>query len=180
MTALFPTPSADFDHPIDILDGCHERIQRNCATLERLAAHLATRGPDEEARTAAAGVLRYFDTAGAHHHRDEEDDLFPALEKQAPAQERQAIFTLLDALRADHRELDRLWSAMRARLAAIAEGRDAGLTGSIAREFAAAYEAHIARETDQLLPAARRILDERQTRSLGDSMARRRGVARER
>ena len=33
MTALFPTPAADFDHPIDMLDGCHERILRNCATI---------------------------------------------------------------------------------------------------------------------------------------------------
>src|SRR5580765_8493471 len=88
MSALFPTPSADFDHPIDILDGCHERILRNCATLERLAAHTLSHGSDAEAGVAAAGVMRYFDTAGAHHHRDEEDDLFPALQRHAPATER--------------------------------------------------------------------------------------------
>jgi len=69
---LYPSPSADFDHPIDILDGCHERIKRQCATIQRIAEHVASRGADEEARTAARAVMRYFDTAGANHHRDEE------------------------------------------------------------------------------------------------------------
>jgi len=109
MRALFPSPAAGFDHPIDILDGCHERILRNCELVERIAAHVASKGTDEEARTAAAGVIRYFDTAGANHHRDEEQDLFPALQQYAPSAELNAVFALVFKLRTDHRNLDALW-----------------------------------------------------------------------
>lgn len=55
------------------------RIEAQCETLKKLAFHLRDHGNDEQARQAAAYVLRYFDTAGMHHHRDEEEDLFPAL-----------------------------------------------------------------------------------------------------
>ena len=180
MSALFPTPSADFDHPIDILDGCHERIMRNCATIERLAVHIGIHGRDADARQAAAGVLRYFDTAGKHHHRDEEDDLFPALESsRRPASEMRSPRCWRRCAPTTARSTCS-GARMRARLAEIIEGRDAPLTEALAREFTAAYEAHIARETDELLPLARRMLDAPATRSLGDSMAGRRGVDRER
>jgi len=177
MKALFPSPAAGFDHPIEILDGCHERILRNCELVERIAAHVASKGPDEEARTAAAGVIRYFDTAGANHHRDEEQDLFPALQHSAPSAELNAVFALIFRLRTDHKNLDALWSDMRRRLAAVAEGRDRELTPAAARHFAAAYKHHIALEEAELLPLARRVLDERLLKVLGGSMARRRGVA---
>ena len=176
MKPLFPSPSADFDHPIDILDGCHERILRNCALVERIATHLGEKGVDAEARTAAVNVMRYFDTAGANHHRDEEDDLFPALQQYVPSQELNAVFALLFKLRADHKKLDALWAQMRARLAAIVEGRDAGLTQDAARQFKAAYASHIALEEAELLPLARRVLAPEIIAALGGRMARRRGV----
>ena len=72
-------PTAGFEVPLEMLSACHHRIERQCATLRRLVDHLATHGPDQQARDAAAGVMRYFDTAGRDHHADEEEDLFPAL-----------------------------------------------------------------------------------------------------
>ena len=176
MDALFPSPAAGFDHPIEILDGCHERIRRNCATIERIAAHLQAAGADADAAIAAKGVVRYFDTAGADHHRDEEDDLFPTLANHVPSLELNAVFALLAKLRADHRRLEALWSDMRRRLASIERGRDGGLTPAIARTFAETYERHIALEESQLLPIARRVLDPALAAALGGRMARRRGV----
>ena len=176
MDSLFPTPAAGFDHPIDILDGCHERILRNCGVIERIAAHVAAKGADPEAATAASGVIRYFDTAGANHHRDEEDDLFPALQQYAPSAELNAVFDLVFRLKADHKGLDALWTDMRQRLSALAEGRDGRLTAAVAAEFRAAYERHIALEEAELLPLARRVLDKSLLRALGGRMARRRGV----
>ena len=177
MDSLFPTPAAGFDHPIDILDGCHERILRNCTVIERIAAHVAAKGPDAEAATAAAGVVRYFDSAGANHHRDEEDDLFPALQQYAPSVELNAVFDLIYRLKADHARLEALWADMRLRLAALAEGRDGGLDAATASAFKAAYARHIELEEAELLPLARRVLDESLLRALGSRMARRRGVA---
>ena len=176
MDSLFPTPSAGFDHPIDILDGCHERILRNCGVIERIAAHVAANGVDAAACAAATGVIRYFETAGANHHRDEEEDLFPALQQYVPSEELNAVFALIARLRSDHRKLDAHWADMRARLSAFTEGRDGGLTPSIASQFKAAYEAHIALEEAELLPLARRVCDEALLRALGSRMAQRRGV----
>lgn len=177
MDSLFPTPAAGFDHPIDILDGCHERILRNCGAIERIAAHVAVHGADGEAQKAAAAVVRYFETAGADHHRDEEEDLFPALQHYAPSGELNAVFDLLFRLKSDHKRLDALWTSMRERLEAVAAGREGGLTAEGAAAFKSAYQGHIALEEASLLPLARRVLDERLLRALGSRMARRRGVA---
>jgi hemerythrin-like domain-containing protein len=176
MSALFPTPAAGFDHPIDILDGCHERILRTCSTIERIAAHLESTGADADAGIAAKGVIRYFDTAGADHHRDEEEDLFPTIVHHVPSLELNAVFALFAKLRADHRKLEGLWTEMRHRLLEVTKGREGGLTPAIARTFAEAYERHIALEESQLLPIARRVLDPVLAAAIGNRMARRRGV----
>ncbi len=177
MKPLFPTPTAGFDHPIDILDGCHEKILRNCELIERIAAHVAANGPDDEARATAASVIRYFDTAGANHHRDEEQDLFPALQHHIPSPELNALFALVFKLRADHRKLDALWVDMRARLARIAGGHDGGLSPDVAAHFHAAYRKHIALEEAEVLPLARRVLKPAVVAALGGRMAARRGAA---
>jgi len=176
MALFFSSPAAGFDHPLEILDGCHERIRRQCRLIERIAGHLERRGADREAGDAALAVIRYFDSAGRDHHRDEEDDLFPALELAARGTAVATLAPLLARLRAEHRELEAVWHEMRALLLEVAGGRDVGLDGSTVRAFAAAYERHIALEESELLPLARELLDPLQTARLGASMARRRGV----
>ena len=114
---LKTVPAPSFDEPLEMLAACHERIEAQLGTLERLGPHLAERGCDAEARTAALGVIRYFDTAGANHHLDEEEDIFPALQHHAPTQ---ATLSLIFRLRTEHKKLDTLWNDMRARLNAIA------------------------------------------------------------
>ncbi len=177
MSALFATPAAGFDHPIDILDGCHQRIRRHCALIGRLAEHLAAEGGDDRARAAARSIVRFFETAGANHHRDEEDDLFPTLERVAPSLELNAVRDLLHRLRKDHRKLDGLWAQMRARLGEIAAGDAARIDPDAAAAFALAYDRHIALEEAELLPLARRLLDANLVARLGERMARRRGAS---
>jgi hypothetical protein len=82
---LHAPPAAGFDHPLEMLEACHERIRRTCALIVRLAGHIAIRGVDQEAREAARSAIRYFDMAGEDHHRDEEQDLFAALFHRVPA-----------------------------------------------------------------------------------------------
>jgi len=74
---------AGAEAPLEMLSACHLRIERQCATLRRLVPHLAAHGATEDARTAAANVMRYFDSSALQHHADEEEDLFPALERIA-------------------------------------------------------------------------------------------------
>jgi len=66
------------DEPLEALQACHARIEEQLRTLERLAQ----RGSPDR---AAAEVVRYFDTSGAQHHRDEDQDLFPLLRARAAA-----------------------------------------------------------------------------------------------
>jgi hemerythrin-like domain-containing protein len=172
---LFPSPAAGFDEPIDILDGCHQRIRRNCALIGRIAGHLPVKGADAEAAQAARGIMRYFDEAAAHHHEDEEGDLFPALRAAAPGPSTEA---LIARLLADHRRLGALWQDMRERLEGVIAGNSSLLAPDVAKVFHDAYEAHILAEEGELLPLARRVLDAATMERLGTAMASRRGVKR--
>ena len=174
LVELFPSPAADFDHPLEILDSCHQRIRRYCALLGRLVTHLATHGQDEEALATAKSILRYFNEAGRNHHLDEEQDLFPALIEAASEKERVALEVLLTRLRSEHRSLDALWGRMCSRLEALVRGHAVLLTEAAAHNFAEAYEQHICLEESALLPLARRLLDAPALAHLGASMAARR------
>lgn len=176
MKSLFPSPAAGFDDPLEMLVACHERVRRNCLLVERIAGHLEDQGLDDEARVAAASVLRYFDIAGKNHHLDEEADLFPALLAVADATNRPGLQALVARLLDDHEALDALWADVRARLQALATGRPASLPPSLAAAFTRAYDEHIAEEEGVLIPLARRLLAAEALARLGASMAARRGA----
>ena len=131
--------------------------------------------PKTSTRTAR-GVIRYFDDAGARHHVDEEEDLFPALLGSASAADLEAVQSLVSRLRRDHEELTALWSSMRLCLQGLVDGTSAALDGSAAGAFAGQYRRHIEVEETELLPLARRLLDSATVDALGASMAARRGV----
>jgi hemerythrin-like domain-containing protein len=177
-SALFP-PTIDYDHPLDIIEACHERIRRQLALLRKLAAHVRFKGTDAEARDVAAFLLRFFDTTAANHHDDEEDDLFPAIEHFAPSLELNAVRALLFQLRGDHKKFEGRWNDMRPRLAAMAEGREGGLTEELAARFDEGYGQHMDFEERDLLPLARRVLPPDAVARLGKSMSRRRGSSQE-
>lgn len=172
----FPTPTAGFDSPLEILDGCHARVRRTCRLIERIAEHLEDEGIDEEVKTAAGSALRYFDIAGRDHHRDEEDDLFPALLRAAEPGSVAGVQSLVDRLRADHVRLDAQWAALRPQLESVRDGHGNAVDAALAHSLTRAYEDHIAEEERVLLPLARRLLAPGALATLGASMAARRGV----
>ncbi|HSO07138.1 MAG TPA: hypothetical protein VLW45_07855 [Pelomicrobium sp.] len=65
------TVAAGFDEPLELLAGCHDRIERRCILLVKLTDHVADNGADADAARAAEGLLRYFRDAGVKHHEDE-------------------------------------------------------------------------------------------------------------
>jgi hemerythrin-like domain-containing protein len=174
----FPSPAATFEAPLAMLAACHERIEAQCATLQRLAAHVAKHGGDDPARTAARGIIRYFDTAGRHHHDDEEHDLFPALIESMAGSDPVCIRELIESLKAEHRELDRRWQALRGWLAQIETGTSPAPPPPAQQigEFVDGYERHIAREESELLPMAERLLDDHTLAMIGRTMSERRGA----
>ena len=171
-----PAPGASTEAPLEMLSACHARIERQCATLRRLVPHLAAHGADEEARTAAANVLRYFDSAAKHHHDDEEKDLFPALIESMAGSDAVCLRDLTDALSADHRALDAAWQRVRASLASIAAGTSASLPGDDVEALVNRYQQHIEREEKELLPMAARLLADDELARIGKAMRERRGI----
>ena len=97
--------------------------------------------PASTPQSRAADTLAFFDRHLVAHFRAEEDVLFPFL-RARPASDRDRA-ALLDALVADHRQLE----ALRDRVAA-ADG-DAALAPELAA-FADLLEAHVRREEREL------------------------------
>lgn len=180
MTGTFPgfsAPAAGFEAPLEMLSACHHRVERQCETLKRLALHLIAHGSDGRARDAAAGVLRYFDTSARHHHDDEEVDLFPALLESMAGSDAVCLRGLVDALVADHRELEARWRRLRVTLERVVAAQPAVLAPAEVEGFATLYAEHIAREEQELLPMAARLLGDAELDRVGRAMRARRGVA---
>ena len=160
-----------FDDPIGVLRACHRRMERQLATLSRLTRHLPENHADADARTAAAAIMRYFDTAAANHHEDEEATLLPRLRAARPS-----LAGLCSDIERDHAGLDERWRRLRPRLAAIAVGRSGYLPLREVDAFRAEYEAHIAKEEAALLPRAHEALDKAMLAEIGEEMAARRNL----
>ena len=61
-------PGAGYEAPFEMLDACHERVERMLRLLHKLRAHLQASGWDAQAAEAAP-----------RHHEDEERHVFPAV-----------------------------------------------------------------------------------------------------
>jgi hemerythrin-like domain-containing protein len=172
----FRSLSPDFSHPLGMLAACHGRIENQCQTLRRLAEHVARHGADDDAHQAAENVMRYFDTAGRHHHEDEEQDVFPRVLSSVPPEKRDAARALITRLEQDHRRMDEAWRELRSVLERIAARESVSLSPAVVERFSALYAEHIAVEEDQFLPLADSVLSGEVEEAIGQSMAKRRGV----
>lgn len=169
---LHAAPGAGFDQPFEMLEACHERVQRMLQLLERLAAHLPVHGCDAQAAEAARDVMRYFDGAAPAHHEDEERHVLPQL--RAAGDEAFAA-----QIEQEHHELHRQWALLRRSLAEVAAGTwiDTGPAGFVPwQQYAALYRAHAAAEEALAFPAARAALDDTALQAMGREMAERRGL----
>ena len=159
-----------------MLSACHDRMARQCATLRRLVPHLAEHGVDEAARTAAANVMRYFDTSAKHHHADEEEDLFPALIESMAASDAVCLRELTERLKAEHRAVEAAWQRVRVVLERVARGESVRLAPEDVEALVGQYERHIEREESELLPMAARLLSNEDLARIGCAMRARRGI----
>lgn len=168
---FFSETSPSFDHPLEMLLACHGKILQQCDTLGKLTLRLAMSGCDEQVQQAAAGILRYFDTAGQFHHQDEEENLFPAL-RNCPT----VNIDLLQKLLFEHISLLAVWHDLRKVLIKLSAGENVLLETTLVEEFINSYTKHIITENKELLPLAARLLSEQQLALIGRKMAERRGV----
>ncbi|WP_018938076.1 MULTISPECIES: hemerythrin domain-containing protein [unclassified Thioalkalivibrio] len=165
-----------FQQPIELLRACHRRILNSLDILERLPAHLADKGADEEARGAAQRVLNYFHEAAPNHHADEDQDLFPVLRQHCGHPESHPqLCEWLDRLTAEHDEIEAGWDRLEPALQRIAAGQPADLDGADA--WIRQYRIHLDLEERAVLPFAEHLLGPEDRRAIGAAMAARRGIA---
>lgn len=168
---------AGFDDPLEVLLGCHRRIEKHLEMLWQLRSQLEERGVDAEASSAAQALLRYFMKAATSHHEDEEADLFPLLDQRIDdTGERHRFEHFRAALEADHAKLEAAWARLRKPLEGIAEGLNRTLPEADVREFAEAYAHHIVAEEQTLAEFFNRWLRDEDRVTLGCSMAARRSL----
>jgi hemerythrin-like domain-containing protein len=149
---------------------CHDKVRHFARLSRRLGAHIAERGVDDEAAQAAASILRYFDIAAPLHHADEEEDLFPALR----ALNMPALVLTIDALEAEHEDLERLWQSIRPWLQGSMRHELVPQPDTL-HEFAARYVQHAEQEEAELY-GAMASLSYSDLARIGRNMSARRGV----
>ncbi|HKL77622.1 MAG TPA: hemerythrin domain-containing protein [Gammaproteobacteria bacterium] len=169
----------DFQHPLALLQACHERMERFATLAVRIGDHLDEAGtPATAAAGSAERVLRYFDQAAPQHHADEERDLLPRLRGRLAEPASPELAQLLGGLAGEHQALDAQWTALRPALVALTEGR--AVPAADYRARAAAFQEaqldHVARENRWLLPACEAHLTAPDWAAIGAAMAHRRGV----
>lgn len=171
------SPGVGFEAPFEMLEACHERVERMLDLLTRLRVHVATNGCDTQATAAAVDVMRYFDLAAPLHHQDEELHVFPAVLKM----QGDRLDLLVCRLRQEHLEMEKLWGQARQALARVADSEGQNKTPFSDADqasmdaFVAIYKDHIRAEEDLVYPEARRTLDADQLSVMSRDMMRRRG-----
>ena len=170
----FSAPAAGFDQPFEMLGACHGRVGRTRRLLQKHVDHVEKNGCDDQARSAANDVLRYFDIAAPMHHDDEELHVFPLLLAQGDA----ALSAQVRRMQADHVQMTKLWGALRTLLLAVSGAGDSQLNIAQLRQRAQAfcdvYASHIETEEQVLFPAAERLKSEDEIQRMGNDMRMRR------
>ena len=174
MTDSLLPQAPSLDEPLEILEACHDRIEAQLKTLERLLDHLPQYGADEQARQAAHNVLRYFALAGPNHHEDEERNLFPTLLARASVEEVEQVRSLVYDLLADHSQMASALEIVREQLALIVDGAGAAFDETAVRRLIGLYRKHIDKENRDLLPLSRRLLWPSDIKALSHAMTARR------
>lgn len=159
-----------FDEPLALLRACHKNILDHCDRLEGLVSHIDTQGIDDEARQAARNIVRYFSSSARLHHRDEEEDLFPRLNRQSIK-----IAELIRDLKQEHVKLDQLWDIISPGLKKLPDDNFSDEFLQASRDFCALSRQHVNRENMEFLPLAASSLSELELTDIGESMAARRG-----
>jgi len=144
--------------PLDRLSAWHRLGERQFDVLRWLAAGHAA--PPEVVRNTAQGVLRYFDLSVTVHHRDEEDDLHPALVEAMAGSDPVCLRELAEAAASAHRAIEAAWRALRPAFVALSRGEPVTVDAAAVEALVAGCEQSFAHEDRELLPTAHRLLDD--------------------
>jgi hemerythrin superfamily protein len=159
-----PAPS---EPPLDGFSRCHLGILSQLSVAAELP-QLAVAA--DRARHVAADTLAMFDSSVFEHHADEENDLFPAVQRSAAkGEESEHIANMVLRLTQEHRIIEALWAELKPALKNVAHGRPADLDTVPLGQLVRLYTAHALFEEENFLPLAQEILtrDSRHLAALG-------------
>jgi hemerythrin-like domain-containing protein len=166
-----PDSLPGFDDPLALLRACHGKMLAQCDLLGAVVAQSLSGDLDDAARKTAQDITRYFSSSIPLHHRDEEEDLFPRINRQSLR-----IAELVHTLKREHQELDSLWAAILPELRRIPGDGFSDAFLETAARFCKLIRQHVNRENMELLPLVASSLSTQELGYIGEAMAQRRGV----
>ena len=170
-------PGVGFEAPFEMLNACHERVERMLDLICKLRTHLHEHGWDVQASQAATDVMRYFDVAAPQHHLDEEMHVFPVL----LALQNITMDALICRLKQDHLEMESLWQFVKKTLDRVVNSNAQTWVPLSHNEqavfdaFVSLYTEHLRHEELEVYPLAQPALSPQQLDAMSRDMMRRRG-----
>jgi len=171
-----PPRNTDFSNPLEALKICHARIRVECGKLRVLSERVTGSDYADETRQSAAALMRYFDTAARFHHQDEEEDLLPRMMVAATMGRGSRLTRMVAEIATEHKEMDRLWTELRAALQEISAGERLPLDPLAVDRFVKLYLSHITVEESNVFPLAEMLLSKEDLAQIGAGMAERRSA----
>lgn len=168
----FPESAPDFSDPLGLLKACHKNILAFCDQLEELAEKIESGPIGFEIAGSAGKVYRYFKKSGKHHHDDEEQDIFPILNRTSLK-----LADRVNQAKREHAHQDELWATIAPQLANPISIKDGAVFAATAREFIESQRAHVKFEEEELIELAQHLISQADLEKIGQKMAKRRGVA---
>jgi hemerythrin-like domain-containing protein len=171
------SPSVGYEAPFEMLEACHERVQRSLSLLERVRHHASKHGCDQQTHNALNDIIRYFDKAAPQHHLDEERHVFPAILHQNNTDLNQII----NRLKTEHHQMECLWVKIRHIFNTVmSESRKIPVftenENLILDTFSNLYQKHIIDEEKMIYPTALNIINNNELLNMSNEMMQRRGL----
>ncbi len=180
LTQIGQRKESDFSEPLGMLEDCHKRILYFLRTIVTLADTGTDQPLSDGRRISLEKSLRYFREAAPKHTADEEGSLFPHLRRIDTPQVR-AIFSKLDDLENDHRQADAQHREVEAigqqwLLSGVLDADDSARLAALLKSLSTLYDRHISLEETAIYSIAKATLSESAKQTLGQEMAKRRGI----
>ena len=158
-----PLSSNSMRNPLDIIEMAHQVHAQICDALEAIADSL----PDEVDRRLAANVADCLCIELPLHHLDEEEGLFPLLEKRALPEDN--IVDILSRLAIEHATDESFADELGESLKTLGRGErvdNPNMVGYMLRGFFENYRRHLHWENTLVLPLARQRLKKKDLTAL--------------
>lgn len=171
------SPGVGCEAPFEMLEACHERVQRMLALLSRARVYGKVHGCDESFINAINDVVRYFESAAPQHHLDEERHVFPIILKLNNYDLSETVIRL----KKEHRRMKILWTSLRVIFSLVTKFKPQKPVFSteenfLIDEFISIYEIHILVEERKIYPESIKRITDGELSDMSLDMMQRRGI----